>query len=402
MLGTIYVGLAGMNAYSKGLDVISNNVANLNTTGYKAGISSFADVVYRSGGGATEGSPGTTITGAGVHVNADQQNFRQGDMRQTNNPLDAALDGNGFFVLQRDGQVYYTRAGQFEFDKDGILTERTSGAKVMMSTDSSSLGELQIDPFRTFAPKATTEVKLSGNLARTGSEQADLTSLGVIDSSGNTQTLKVHFVRDASDPLTWAVEVRNATDVVVGSGTLKFNADGTPSADNAPISVTVKPDNLPEFTFMLNCGATGTYAGLTSLLNNATSSVQLLKQDGLQFGTVSATNFDERGNLEVTYSNGEKKKIGRLVLASFDSNGDLKSIGDGLYVTEQGRTPKLSAGMEFGLGRVTGGNLELSNVELTEQFTDLIIIQRGYQASSQMTSVANEMLQQLLSMQDRK
>jgi flagellar hook protein FlgE len=402
MLGTIYVGLAGMNAYSKGLDVLSNNVANLNTTGYKAGLASFADVVYRSGNGATQGSPGTTVTGAGVHVNADQQNFRQGEMRQTNNPLDAALDGNGFFVLERDGQVYYTRAGQFEFNKDGILIERTSKAKVMMSTDATSLGQLQIDPFRTFAPKATTEVKLSGNLARTGSEIADLTSLSVIDSSGTMQTLKVHFVRDGTDPLKWAVEVRNATDVVLGSGVLVFNADGTPSADNAPISVTVTPENLPPFTFSLNPGAAGTYAGLTSLLNNATSTVQLLKQDGLQFGTISATNFDERGNLEVTYSNGEKKKIGRLVLASFDSSGDLSSIGDGLYVTQQGRNPQLSAGMEFGLGRVTGGNLELSNVELTEQFTDLIIIQRGYQASSQMTSVANEMLQQLLSMQDRR
>lgn len=402
MLGTIYVGLAGMNAYSKGLDVISNNVANLNTPGYKAGLASFADVVNRSGSGATQGSGGATISGAGVHVNAEQQNFRQGEMHQTNNPLDAALDGNGFFVLERDGQTYYTRAGQFEFDKDGILTERISGAKVMMSNDTTSLGPLQIDPFRTFAPVVTKEVKLSGNLSRTGSEQFDLTALSVIDSAGNMQTLKVHFVRDATDPLHWVVEVRNALDVVIGSGTLVFNADGTPSADNAPIPVTVTPENLPAFTFTLNMGEAGKYSGVTSLLNNTNSQVQLLRQDGKQFGTLTATNFDERGNLEVTYSNGEKKKIGRLVLARFDSSGDLSALGDGLYVTQQGRHPQLSAGLEFGLGRVTGGNLELSNVELTEQFTDLIIIQRGYQASSQMTSVANEMLQQLLSMQDRR
>ena len=116
-------------------------------------------------------------------------------------------------------------------------------------------------------------------------------------------------------------------------------------------------------------------------------------------GTLAGMTFDERGNLEVTYSNEEKKKIGRLVLARFDSSGDLTSVGDGLYVTQQGRAPQLAGGMDFGLGRVSGGNLELSNVELTEQFADLIIIQRGYQASSQMTSVANEMLQQLLSMQ---
>jgi len=402
MLGTIYVGLAGMNAYSKGLDLISNNVANLNTAGFKAGLASFSNVVYHNGGGATQGSSGASVSGAGVTVDAEQQNFRQGDLRSTNNPLDAALDGAGFFVLERDGRRYYTRAGQFEFNKDGILTERTTGAQVMMSSDTSSFGNLQIDPFRTFAPRATTVVNLSGNLARTGSAQFDLTALNVIDTSGNQQTLKAKFTRNDTDPLLWTVEVTNATNQVLGSGTLRFNADGTPAADNTDIQVTVTPDSLPAFTFALNFGKAGSYVGVTSLLNNATSQVQLLRQDGLQFGTLSGTNFDEHGNLRVTYSNGETKTIGRLVLARFDSSGDLTSVGDGLYITNEGREAQLSAGLEFGLGRVTGGNLELSNVELTEQFTDLIIIQRGYQASSQMTSVANEMMQQLLSMQDRR
>jgi flagellar hook protein FlgE len=413
MLGTIYVGMAGMNAYSKGLDVISNNVANLNTTGYKAGVASFAEVVYRNGAGAMRGSSGATITGAGVHVNAEQQNFRQGEMRQTNNSLDAALDGNGFFVFDREGQRYYSRAGQFEFDKDGFLIDRISGARVLVSSESSSLGSLQIDPFRVFQPRATTEVKLAGNLARTGNSTFDLTNVTVMDSSGAKQTLKVRFVR-ADDPsntptdgdtettppaLTWKVEVLDSDNKVLGSGTLVFNSDGTPASANTAITATVEPKNLPEFSFNLNFGEAGSYAGVTSLLSNSTSSVQVLKQDGLEMGTLAGMTFDERGNLEVTYSNQEKKKIGRLVLARFDSSGDLTSVGDGLYVTQQGRAPQLAGGMDFGLGRVSGGNLELSNVELTEQFADLIIIQRGYQASSQMTSVANEMLQQLLSMQ---
>jgi flagellar hook protein FlgE len=402
MLGTIYVGLAGMNAYSKGLDVISNNVANLNTTGFKAGLASFSNVVYRNFTGATPGTAGTTIAGAGVQANADQQNFRQGDLRQTSNPLDAALDGNGFFVLERDGQRYYTRAGSFEFGKDGILTERITGAHVMMSSDSSSLGPLQIDQYRTFPPRATSAVSLRGNLARTGSATANLNPLRVYDSSGAEHSLRVRFTRSSGDPLSWTVEVTTTTGAVLGSGTLRFNADGTPAADNATISATVTPDNLPPFTFSLNFGAANSYAGVSSLVNNSSSLIELAHQDGLQLGTLSATNFDERGNLEVAYSNGERKKIGRLVLASFDSGGDLLSLGDGKYVTREGRTPVLSAGMEFGLGRVTGQSLELSNVELTEQFTDLIMVQRGYQASSQMTSVANEMMQQLLSMQDRR
>lgn len=406
MLGTIYVGMAGMNAYSKGLDVISNNVANLNTTGFKAGIASFAEVVYRNGGGAMRGTAGTVNNGAGVQVNADQQNFRQGEMRETGNSLDAAVDGNGFFVFERDGQRYYSRAGQFEFNKDGILTDRITGATVMVTATGSSVGALQIDPWRVFPPRATTEVQLTGNLARTGEATFDLTSIAVNDSSGNTQNLRVRFVRDAEDPLLWNVEVLNAydpsleEDLVLGSGTLRFNADGTPAAGNEPVSATVSPADLPPFTFRLTMGAAGTYSGVTSLLNNTNSSLQVLRQDGRPLGTLTASTFDERGNLEVTYSNGERQKIGRLVLARFDSSGDLTAVGDGLYVTQQGRTPILSAGLEFGVGRVSGGSLELSNVELTEQFTDLIIIQRGYQASSQMTSVANEMLQQLLAIQD--
>jgi flagellar hook protein FlgE len=403
MLGTIYVGLAGMNAYSKGLDVISNNVANLNTAGFKAGVASFSDIVNRHAGGATSGSAGNGVTGAGVQVSTTHQNFSQGDLRDTNNPTDAALEGGGFFILERDGQRYYTRAGSFEFNKDGILTERLTGSTVMVSSDSSSLGSLNIDPHRTFAPRATTTVSLRGNLPRTGNATVPLNPLRVHDSAGTEHSLRAQFVRDGNDPLRWTFEVRNTTDQVIGSGQVTFNADGTPSADNVPISVTMTPDNVPPVTFTVTFGEAGTFAGMTSLLSSTgDTAVQVAHEDGLKFGTISATEFDERGNLEITYSNGEKKKIGRLVLASFDSGGDLQSLGDGLYITREGRSPVLSSAMEFGLGSVKGRNLELSNVELTDQFADLIIIQRGYQASSQMTSVANEMLQQLLSMQDRR
>ena len=405
MLGAIYVGLAGMNAYAKGLDVISNNVANLNTTGFKAGLASFADVVYRNNSGAMPGSVGTGISGAGVHVNAESQNFRQGEFRETNNDLDAALQGEGFFVLERDGQRYYSRAGTFVFDEDGILIESISGAQVMVSSETSSFGNLQRDPHLTFPPRATTEVHLTGTLARTSTAQAPSpTVMNVRDTAGNEQALNVRYTRDQTNELLWHVEVTraNTTEPILGSGTLLFNADGTPSAENAAIQVTVTPDNLPAFTFSLNFGTPGSYAGVTSLLNSTNSAVQVLRHDGLQFGTHAKTEFDERGNVKVTYSNGETKIIGRLVLASFDSSGDLASIGDSLYVTQEGRAPRLAAGMEFGLGRVAGRNLEMSNVELTEEFANLIIVQRGYQASSQMTSVANEMLQQLLSMQDRR
>jgi flagellar hook protein FlgE len=436
MFGAIYVGMAGMNAYSKGLDVISNNVANLNTVGFKAGVASFAEVVYRNSSGATRGSAGPGMTGAGVRVSAEQQDFTQGEKRESNNPLDVALQGNGFFVFERDGQRYYSRAGEFDFDKDGFFVDKISGARVMVSTPTMSLGSLQIDPYRVSPPKATTEVKLSGALARTGSAVAPQTTVIVFDSSGAKHTLKLNFVRadnpqpdpaptdpsddpetDPTDPteetpeetpadppavplnLTWKVEVLDENDHVLGSGTLVFDADGTPSLENTVITATVKPDNVAEFTFALNFGEAGTYSGVTSLLSATGSSLSVLKQDGHDMGTLAAMLFDERGNLELTWSNQEKQKIGRLVLARFDAVGDLTSVGQRMYVTQPGREPQLGGAMDFGLGSISGSRLEMSNVDLTQQFADLIIIQRGYQASSQMTSVANEMMQQLLSMQ---
>ncbi|HET9207501.1 MAG TPA: flagellar hook-basal body complex protein [Burkholderiaceae bacterium] len=405
MLGTIYVGLSGMNAYSKGLDVISNNVANLNTVGFKAGIASFADAVTRNGTGATFGSGGTGTSGAGVSASEEKQNFAQGERRSTGNKLDAALEGIGFFVLERDGLRYYTRAGQFEINsRDGIIKERNSGASVLVTREGHPPGSLQIDEFRTFAPRVTSEVNLGGELARTGSSSADYTmpQFTVNDTTGASQTLKAHFIRNAADPLVWTVEVTNASNQVVGSGTLRFNADGTPAEGANSIEVTVTPENLPAFTFRLNLGAAGRYSGVTSRAGTTSNSVSMVRQDGLPLGTLQETNFDEHGNVRVTYSNGETITVARLVLARFDSGTDLNSVGDGLFVARQDRQPQLAAAMEFGLGRVEGGKLELSNVELTNQFTDLIMVQRGYQACSQMTSVANEMMQQLLAMQDRK
>jgi flagellar hook protein FlgE len=417
MLGAIYVGMAGMNAYSKGLDVISNNVANLNTVGYKAGVASFSEVVYRNTSGATRGSTGPGMPGAGVHVNAEQQDFSQGEDRDTNSSLDVMLTGNGFFVFERDGQRYYSRGGSFDFDKDGYLIEKNTGVRVMVSTDNTSLGPLQIDSYRVNQPKATTEVKVSGNLPRASTAVVPLSNLVVYDSGGGKHTLKVNFnpadeaAADPADPdapapppteLTWKVEVVDENNQVVGSGNLLFNADGTPAASNAVITATVKPTSLAEFTFNLNFGEAGTFSGLTSLLGNTNNTVSVLKQDGHDIGTIGAMLFDERGNLEITYSNQEKLKIGRLVLARFDAVGDLTAVGDGLYITQRGREPQLGGGLDFGLGSIEHNKLEMSNVDLAKQFSDLIIIQRGYQASSQMTSVANEMLQQLLAMQDKR
>lgn len=403
MLGAIYTGLSGMNSYSRGLDVISNNVANLNTPGFKVAVPRFSDMVFRLTGGAVTGSAGTPARGAGVNVDPSQLSFRQGELRDTGNSLDVAVDGNGFFIVEQDGRRLYTRAGQFEFDSDGFLVERGTGAKVQFSTELQAIGAFNVDGMRVFAPKATTEVVVTGTLARGGDQTTfELPSISAIDSAGGRHTLKARFVRDSSDPLRWAVEIVDEDNTVLGSGEIRFGLDGTPHAESPPLTFTVTPEDAPAFTATVKFGAPGTFSGVSSAAGSTQSNLQVLRQDGVQVGALTTLAFDEKGALKLTYSNGETKTVGNLLLARFDAPDELTALGGALFSSDSAQQPRLGTGLESGFGRLVGGRVELSNVELTEQFTDLIIIQRGYQASSQMASVANELIQQLLAMDGRK
>jgi flagellar hook protein FlgE len=397
MMGTIYIGLSGMTAYSKGLDVISNNVANLNTPGFKLTAPSFGDALYRSTGGAIEGAAGAPTRGAGVNVDTQQTSFRQGDLRETGNSLDAGVDGNGFFVIERDGQQVFTRAGQFEFNADGELIDRETRGKVLVSTETLGNTTFNVTDLRTLKPKATSEVLLTGTLARTGTSTSfDLPGIPIIDSGGGTQQVKAKFTRDADNARMWFVEVTDADNNILGSNAVLFQADGTPEADRNTVNLTMKPKDLPEFIVTLKIGAGGSFSGITSTSFSTATQVSVLKQDGVTIGSLTTTTFDDRGRVTLTYSNGEKRTPATLLLAQIDTPTQVRALGDALFVAADGQQITLAPAQTAGRGRIVGNKLELSNVDLTQQFTDLIIIQRGYQASSQMTSVANEMIQQLL------
>jgi flagellar hook protein FlgE len=401
MLGSIYIGLSGMTAFSKGLNAISNNVANLNTPGFKTSQPTFLDVLFQNGGGPMPGSGGTATSGAGVEIDTARQSFSQGELRDTGNPLDVAIDGEGYFVIERGNDWLFTRAGQFQFDKDGVLVDRSTGAKALVATDKASSVPFSLEPYRTFAPRATSVVNLAGILARTGTATFDLASLAVLDSGGGTQTLKAHFARHDDDPLTWTLEVSNASNEVIGRGDLKFNADGTPAEGNEPVTVTVKPKDQEEFSFVVKMGDAGSFSGITSASSATASSVTVAKRDGTQLGTLTTTAFDDHGRVTLTYSNGEKLTPATLLLAQFNAPDQFHSLGSGLLGASDSQRPQLAVAQTEGRGRIVGSKVEMSNVDLTQQFSDLIIIQRGFQASSQMTSIANEMIQQLLAMEQK-
>lgn len=400
MFGSIYTSLAGMKAYSQGLDVISNNVANLNTPGFKVSDPVFREIVYRQIQANEGNGGGMRPQGAGVESTTAGINFTQGELRDTGNSLDVAIDGSGFFVLQsEDGGYRYTRAGQLTFNSEGILVERTTGDAVMFSTTDSPLRSFDINPYRTHEPKVTSTVTVTGTLARTGTNAtAELASATVFDAAGTAVPLRVRFTRHGTNPLQWTAEVMSSTNTVLGSGTVLFNADGTPAEGSNSVTVTVA-SGAENFDVTFNLGAPGTFAGVTSPGSSTTSSLQVLRQDGTRMGSLSTTTFDEQGQLILAYSNNQTKNVGKLVLAQFDNPEQLRTLGGGMFALKEGMQQRLGGALADGAGRIMGQRIEMANVDLTRQFTDLIILQRGYQASSQVSSITNELIQTLLAME---
>lgn len=393
MTNSIYTAMSGLLGYSKGLDVISSNVANLNTPGFKGTELLFRDLFFEASAGDSNDEGGH---GVGLDASKTRLSFRAGEVRDTGNSLDAAIDGNGFFVVRRDGEDLYTRAGQFEIDRSGFLVERGSAARVL-GYRSGHLEEISIQGRRTSSPRATTSVGISGNLS-TGSTTADLADMTVIDAFGGAQVLSLRFTRDSVDPLSWVVEVRDRALSVVGSGTLKFLANGSPAPGFNTFTFSLAPDNTPTTLIELNFGESGSFSGVTNFAGGATSELQVQTSDGFAAGALTDATFDESGLIALSYSNGQTATGEAIALAWFSDLQALAQVGDGMFANRAGERPTLGTAQDGVMGRVVAQRLELSNVELAQQFTDIIVIQRGYQASSQVASVANEMIQQLLDM----
>jgi flagellar hook protein FlgE len=405
MIGTIYKGLTGLIGFSKGLDVLGNNIANLNTPGFKGSESSFRDLFYRysvNGDGQS-----TSQIGQGVDASSTHTRFRQGELRDTGNPLDIAIDGSGFLILRQDGENYYTRAGQLEFNHDGLLVDRTTGGSVQSLTGSLLLQDINIASLRSNPPQATSRVEFTDNMTRTipttGPATHQITGVTVYDSAGTMHTLTINFV--STTPGIWTLEVlepaANPT-AVIGTGEIRYQGNGTPELNYNMATFNLAPAGTTASTITLFFGEPGTFSWTTGFSGSTTSDAQVSTQDGYAVGSMTEATFSENGTLTLSYSNGQITDGPRLALAWFNDLQRLEMQGNSLFANNGDEQPILGHAAEGVMGQVVAEKIELSNVELTEQFTDMVIIQRGYQASSQITTVANEMIQQLFEMQGRK
>ncbi|MCU1260115.1 MAG: protein of unknown function domain protein [Bryobacterales bacterium] len=419
MFTTFQTALSALNATSQAIDVTGNNLANLNTTGFKQTGVSFLDLVTQS-----FGSAGHSQAGFGTTAPATVRNFTQGALQTTSGLLDAAIQGGGFFVLKgANNSQLLTRAGNFQSDASGYLTTLT-GERVQGWTQLNPDGsvntngpaaDIQLPTGSLQQPVPTSNFSLSLNLdasATVGATSGTFsTPLQVIDSLGNTQNLTVTFTKTAANNWSYAVTIppsalATPTSTPLATGTLVFNTNGTlqtpastPPATTNQVAVNIAglADGAADLSINWNLNnPTGTPT-LTQVTNP--SAVSTNSQDGSLTAQLVRVSIGEGGVVQAQFSNGQQKTVGRLALASIGNPESLTAVGNNNFQTSlQTAIPVIGTAQTGGRGNIVGGSLESSTVDIAREFTNLIIYQRGYQANAKVVNTEDQLSQDTISL----
>ena len=429
-------GISGLNAASRNLEVIGNNIANANTVGAKSSRAEFADV-YANAALHTS----SQAAGMGVRVSAVTQMFGQGGIRTTENPMDVAINGRGFFRVVKPGtaDAAYTRNGQFQLDNNGYIVTsdgmRLQGYQVdpVSGKAMGVLGDIQL-PAQGIGPRVTSTATLGLNLdARTAPPAASMpaftlsdptsytssTSVAVYDQQGNEHVLSTYFRRTANDN-EW--EVYTALDGVAvpdpgtgaqaPSGRLTFLPDGTLDTANSgslnggtftagdltvdlPFPASTLP--VPPSTSATSSPVAISFAGSTQF--GSAFGVTEVSQDGHAPGQLTGFGIGEDGMIQARYSNGKTMPAAQIALADFRNEQGLAPIGGNLWRATPGSgEAAISAPGTANLGVLQGGALEESNIDLTQQLVDMITAQRAYQANAQTIKTQDQMMSTLVNL----
>ena len=396
-------GLSGLDAESRNLEVIGNNIANVDTAGFKQARAEFADVYASSLTGA-----GASQVGIGTKISKVTQQFTQGNISSSTNSLDMAISGGGFFRMSNNGVVTYSRNGQFQFDKFGYIVNAAGsrltgygvGANNILSTGAPA--ELKLDT-ADLPPKITANSTALLNLdsrepvkSSAAFSLADpttynhSTSVSVYDSLGNSHIMQMYFVKTA--PGAWNMFATNdGTQIGAGSlGTINFTSSGTLTGTST-INLSIPLTN----------GAT-TPQAIAVNFNGTTQfgsgfSVNSLSQDGSASGRLSGFSVSSDGMVVGRYTNGQSSTLGQVVLANFINPAGLESLGNNAWSeTSTSGTPLVSTPGTGSLGILQSSAVENSNVDLTKSLVELITSQRAYQANAQTIKTQDQVLQTLV------
>ena len=424
-LRSLFAGVSGLRNHQTMMDVIGNNIANVNTVAFKYGRASFSELyaqTLRGAGRPLDNTGGTNPmqVGLGMSVNTLDTIFSQGSIETTTNQTDLAIQGNGFFIVNKGGKQFFTRAGRFDLDQNGRLVNPGSGAILQgkmadaagVVPSGTSLQDIYINKDIKSPAKATTEVKFAGNLdasaavydavANTGGKVDS--SVTLFDSLGNEIDMTLRFTKTGPNSWSWSASIPDpkpaTTSTNVGNGSVTFNDDGTlQTMSGSPITIT-PTSGAAVMTVDLDFGtpsatAPGNFSGLTQ--SSGTASVTAREQDGYASGLLGNITIDAGGKILGTFTNGMVQTLAQIMLAEFNNPGGLIRSGDNAYdVSGNSGTAAIMTPGET--SSVVAGALEQSNVDLADEFTKMITAQRGFQASARVITTSDEFLQEVVNL----
>ncbi len=413
MFTSFSTALSALAADSTAIDVVGNNLANLNTDGFKTSNVSFHDLVTQSMGA----NLGDTQVGFGVGTPLTQRQFTQGAIQTTGGTLDAAIQGLGFFVIQGpNGSTEYTRAGNFQVDQDGDLTTAT-GELVQGWTQlvngqlntNTAPGNITIPTGTVQPPTPTGNISFDLNLnaaAVSGSTTGEFaTSVTVYDSLGNSHVVTATFSKDATTANQWdySVSVPDADmqnpPFTPLTGSLTFNPDGTLASSTTPpqpLVISGLADNASDMSVNWNLYS-GTAPRITQYAQP--SSTSAVSQDGSAAAQLVQVGVGNGGQILAQYSNGQQTVVGQLAMATIRNPASLVAVGNNNYeLSASSALPAVGVPGTGGRGSVQGGAVEASTVDIATEFTNLIVYQRGYEANSKIVTSVDELSQDTINL----
>jgi len=422
-MASFFIPLTGLESDSTALNTIANDLSNMNTTAFKAQTTNFADLFYQQIGSTGAGNP--IQVGAGVQVAANETQFTQGSINTTGNATDVALNGNGFFVVSNGLTDEYSRAGDFSLKSTGDLVT-SSGLNVMgypavngVVNTSSPLTAINIPVGQVQQPNATANLNMTANLDSTDSGTAFPAQVTVYDSLGVSHVVTVTYTPTGTNTWSYSAEIP-AGDFTSGTstavtGTMTFGPTGTlvsitptggvatpvgtgaGSVSSIALGFKGLADGANDLSMSWNL--LGTSGTPTISQVDTASAVSATTQDGYPSGQYQSFSISSDGTVTATYSNGQEQAVGQVALANVANVQGLQMLGDGDYATTlSSGTAAVATSGASGLGTMQDGALEESNVNISAEFSDLIIAQRAFEANSKAVTTFDTVTQETINM----
>ena len=418
MISSLFAGISGLSANSTAMTVIGDNIANVNTTAFKSNKFSFSNILSQSMGTST-----TDGIGRGVEFGGVSPSWSQGSVENTSNPTDMAINGKGFFMVEDDsGSAFYTRAGEFTFDREGYLVNPDGlfvqgyAVSSVAADGTITLGTIEninVPAESTAPPQATTTFTVDINLdAGAAPGDSFASTQTVYDSLGNAIPLTLTFTKSLVNPNEWSAAVNvppgtvatPATDIGITNATLTFDGNGNLTTGTDPsITLTnlvsgaadISGGNAINWDLFDSAGATN--GDLTQYA--AASTYNFNTQDGYAAGNLRGVSVDENGYVFGAYSNGQLTPLYQVVLADFPSYFGLSKLGHNLYAESPASGQAMpGVALSGSLGSISPSAIEMSNVDLAQEFVKMITTQRAFQANSRVITTSDEILQELISL----